>query len=154
MSVSQTADHSQITGPPFITLVDIDGHPVPTGEKGLPPHDPDDPEGWLESIEIDAIHYEISDPAERAALEAAHFEEVCDLADAPSPGEQRWLTLMWSGPLPAVAGGQPDICDAPAWTDADRSDFESWLASVDADYLPANQVSPEELAQLAAHGCV
>jgi hypothetical protein len=90
--------------------------------------------------------WEISDPDERDALEAAELERITDLADAPTPGEERWLTLMWSG-LPPIAGG------APEYTDADRRDFEAWLDQVD-DYPPADQVSPEELAQLAAHGCV
>jgi hypothetical protein len=105
-SVSQTENLGQITGPPYITLVDLDGHPVPSGEKGLPPHDPFDPETWPESIEVDAIHYEISDPFDRAALEQAAFDEECDRRDM-ADDSVRWHIMMASVP-PSVASRPTD----------------------------------------------
>ena len=53
--------------------------------------------------EIDAIHYEISDPREAARLEALAREAEIDRHDAPTPGEAKWITLMWSGSLPPAA---------------------------------------------------
>jgi hypothetical protein len=126
-----------------VHLVDpITGEDVPVFEKDNVPIDPWDSPYW------DVWHYEISDPAEREELGRLALEHAQDLADAPTPGEARWLELMWSGSLPPVAGG------APEYTAADRADLEAWLEQVDRDYPPANQISDDERGQLAAFGCI
>jgi hypothetical protein len=81
--------------------VDIFGNDVPDFERDIP--EIDGPESWPASIEIDAIHYEISDPREAARLEALAREAEIDRHDAPTPGEAKWITLMWSGSLPPAA---------------------------------------------------
>jgi hypothetical protein len=127
-----------------VHLVDAEGFDVPVAEKDNVPHDPTDPAEW--PAWTDNWFYEVSDPAEREALEQAAFDEECDRRDMVDDS-CRWHAMMASG-LPPIAGG------APEYTDADRSDLEAWLDQVDRDYPPANQVSDAELAQLAAHGCV
>lgn len=132
-----------------ITLVEIDGSPTPTWLKGLPAHDPTDASQWAESIEIDAIHYEVSDPDERAALERAAIEAECDRRDAVDPpaADDRfgWLTFV-VGDLPPISGGAPEPFEP---SPADWEDYARWSEDLDSR---RRQVSDEELAQLAAHG--
>jgi hypothetical protein len=96
-----TADRRQITGPPFITCVDLDGFQVPRTELWDGPSeeiDPTHPASW--PAWTDNFFWEVSDD-ERAALEAEALEAECDRRDAvDAPGNRPWLTLMWSGPLP------------------------------------------------------
>jgi hypothetical protein len=122
-----------------VHLVDAEGFDVPVSEKDNVPHDPTDPADW--PAWTDNWFWEV-EPFERAALEQAAFDEACDIVDSPSPSEERWLALMWSG-LPPVAGG------APEYTAADRSDLEAWLDQLDRDYPPPNQISDVELGMLA-----
>ena len=68
-----------------IHLVDAEGFDVPTGEKDLPPFDSTDPANWPRSYEIDCVHSEISDPAERAELERLAIEAETDRRDAVDP---------------------------------------------------------------------
>ena len=118
---------------PCVHLVDIHGYDVPLIERAEFNPEPDGPESWPQCVEWDAIHYEISDPAERAALEAEALERIIDRHDAPDP----WLTLMVSGSLPApISGGAP--------LDGDARDFEAWLDQVD-DYPPDDQVDDLDL---------
>ena len=128
-----------------ITLVEIDGSPTPAWAKGLPPHDPHDASQWTESIEIDAIHYEVSDPDERAALEAAEVERIQDILDAPQPsaGEAIWAQLMIEGSLPAVSGGAPVEPFEP--TAEDWAEYHRVFDEIDR-----RQVSDVELSMLAA----
>jgi hypothetical protein len=150
-SLSQTADRRQITGPPFITCVDLDGFQVPRTELWDGPSeaiDPTHPASW--PAWTDNFFSEISDPTEVAELELAEVERITDILDGPRPsvGEAMWAQLMIEGSLPPISGG------APEYTAADRADLEAWLEQVDRDYPPANQISDDERGQLAAHGCV
>jgi hypothetical protein len=132
-----------MTSLPQVHLVDIHGFDVPTGEKDLPPHDPADASQWPESVELDAIHYEVSDPAERAALEQAAISAECDRRDAVDP----WVALMVSGALPALSGGAPKPFEPTA---EDWADYHGWSEDLDR----RRQISDDEVAQLAAHGCI
>jgi hypothetical protein len=49
------------------------------------PVEPAGPEGW--SAYWDLYTWEISDPGERAALEAAEVERIRDVLDAPPPSQ-------------------------------------------------------------------
>jgi hypothetical protein len=80
---------------PQIQLVDIHGRPITTDDQG-------DAATWPRTYETDCVHYELP-PAEMIELEAAALEAETDRHDAPSPGEARWLSLMWSGSLPPAA---------------------------------------------------
>jgi hypothetical protein len=62
---------------------------------------PADPAEW--PAWTDNWFWEISDPCEVAELEAEALEAETDRHDAMSLSEERWLTLMWSGPLPPAA---------------------------------------------------
>jgi hypothetical protein len=88
---------------PSVHLVDIHGFDVPVAEKNGVPHDPTDASQW--PAWTDNFFWEVSDPDEVAALEAAELERCQDIVDGPSPDESRWLTLMWSG-SPAPESGR------------------------------------------------
>jgi hypothetical protein len=117
-----------------IHLVDIDGNDVPVTEKDNVPFDPWDSPYW------DVWHYEISDPTEVAALEAE-----TDRHDAPSPGEARWLTLMWSesSGLPPISGGGPEPFSPSA---EDWADDHGWSEDLDRR---RRQVSDVELGMMS-----
>jgi hypothetical protein len=131
-------------------LVDVSGHDVPDCERDIP--EIDGPESWPVCVEFDAIHYEVSDPAERAALEQAAISAECDRRDAVDPpaAHERfaWLTLV--SDLPPIAGGSPDA-EPFEPSPADWEDYARWSTDLDSR---RRQVSDEELAQLAAHGCI
>jgi hypothetical protein len=76
------------------------------------PFDPWDSPYW------DVWHYEVSDPAERAALEAAAIAEECDRRDAPDP----WPTAEEIAEFDAEAEHRA----ARAWFDR-RPSFGDWL---------------------------
>jgi hypothetical protein len=72
------------------------------------------------------------------------------------PGDSHWHEMMAEGSTP-VATEEP--------TAADKADLDDWLAQIDAAappddqpeewcFPPRRQVSPIELAQLSAHGCI
>jgi hypothetical protein len=121
-----------------VHLVDIHGDDVPVFEKDIP--EVDGPESWPACIEWDAIHYEVSDPAERAELERAATAAECDRRDAADP----WQAMMADGSLPALSGGAPEeyipterdwhelaeIRDAATvrdWYDRHPEGFRAWL---------------------------
>jgi hypothetical protein len=128
-----------------ITLVDIDGHPVPTYEKGLPPHDPTDASQWLPSYEVDCVHYELP-PDEMDELEAAAISAECDRRDAVDPpaAHERfaWLTLVVSD-LPPISGGAPEPFEPTA---EDWADYHAWSEDLDRR---RRQVSDVELSMMA-----
>jgi hypothetical protein len=97
-----------ITGAPFITLVDAEGFAVSPGEKNIPepfPPDPADPADW--PAWTDNWHYEPTD-RDLADMAAAALEDL---------------------EIPAIAGGSPD---AYVPTDEDWADFHAWCAEVEA----------------------
>jgi hypothetical protein len=68
-SVPQTSDLGQIT------LVDLDGRPIDADDCG-------DASQW--PAWTDNFFWEVSDD-ERAALEAAELDRLCDIVDSPDP---------------------------------------------------------------------
>jgi hypothetical protein len=104
---SKSPAGGQITGAPFITLVDVDGFAVPSAERDIPHVEPDptDPADW--PAWCDDWYWEPTDPAEASAAAAA-LEDL---------------------PLPALCGGS-DEAFVPS--EADWADYRAWCAEVDA----------------------
>jgi hypothetical protein len=98
-----------------VQLVDLNGRPITPDDQG-------DAATW--PAWTDNWRWELSDPDELAALEAAEIERQCDLRDAPE------------------------------FSAADRQDFADWLSQADDDAPVRRQVSPIELSMLAAHGAI
>jgi hypothetical protein len=144
-SLPQT-DGRCIIGPPFIHLVDIDGHDVPRTERWEGPSGEIDPLGaaaW--PAWTDNWHWCV-DEQEAAQLEAEEQERLADLADAPRPGigESAWHAMMAES-LPPIAGGAPFEPSPEDWADYHRTFDE-----IDESGPPRDQVSDVELAMLAA----
>jgi hypothetical protein len=115
-----------------ITLVDIHSLAVPITEKNGVPHDLWDNPYW------DVWQYEISDPTERAELEAAAVEHLTDLVEAPMlpaglypPDFEPDALDLDSFALPPVCGGAPSA--------RDTRDFETWQDQVGQPFPPNGQ---------------
>jgi hypothetical protein len=143
-SVAST-DGRCIIGPPFIHLVDIHGHDVPSTERWEGPSgeiDPTDPAAWPESNEVDGWFWSV-DEQEAAQLEAEERERLADLCDAP---DSAWHRMMAES-IPPVAGGSPEPFEP---SPEDWADYRRAFDEIDASDPPADQVSDVELAMIAA----
>jgi hypothetical protein len=117
--IAQIADRRQITGPPFITCVDLDGHQVPATELWYGPAeaiDPTHPACW--PAWTDNHFWELDDQVEADALMDAEAERQADL----------WHAMMTAGSLPAVSGGAPEPCEPTA---EDLADYEAWSRTLE-----------------------
>jgi hypothetical protein len=126
---------------PQVTLVDIHGRPIVADDQG-------DAQSWPASNDVDGWHWEVSED-DHAALEAAALEAETDRHDAPSPGEARWLTLMWSEAaglpaLPPISGGAPQPFEPTA---EDWADYHGWSEDLDRR---RRSVSDVELSMMSA----
>jgi hypothetical protein len=86
---------------------------------GCPELDPEDhavaEQVWVESLPaVPQTSAEWCDPMEWTlpddeleAIDAENFARMCDIVDSPTPGEERWLRLMWSG-MPPVDQCSPE----------------------------------------------
>jgi hypothetical protein len=132
----------QTTGAPYLHLVDpLTGLDVPVTEKATDPEpDPTDASAWPESNLVDGWHWCV-DPHDVASLEAAECERLADLHDAP---DAAWHRMMAES-IPAISGGAPFEPSPQDWEDYARA-----FDGIDASDPPANQISPDELAMMAA----
>jgi hypothetical protein len=122
---------------PQIQLVDIHGNPISADDQG-------DATTW--PAWTDNFFWEVSDD-ERAALETAEFDRLCDIVDAPQPssGERAWLELMQEGAaLPPVSGGAPEPFEPSA---EDWADYHAYSEELDRR---RRQSSDVELSMLSA----
>jgi hypothetical protein len=108
------------------------------------PVEPAGPEGW--SDYWDLYTWEVSDPDERAALEAAEVERIRDVLDVPQPsaGEAIWAQLIIEGSLPAISGGSPEPFEP---SPEDWADYHAWSEDLDDR---RRQVSDVELSMMSA----
>ena len=119
-SLSPTIPAAQITGPPWITCVDVHGFQVPSTELWSGPAAdldrsfPSDPADWPASSGCDDWLWQITEPDDTAEIEAVAIAE-----------------------LPPIAGGAPSILPC------DVRDFNDWLDSLDSALPPRDQAEPE-----------
>jgi hypothetical protein len=104
------------------------------------------PDGHLDPEDVAAAEQVLVDGFEPVSYDSPEWGTLEDLDDLDAilepPGadapDDRWFhpsrDVLKAAGLAPIAGGAP--------TEADRRDFESWLASVDADYPPDDQVEP------------
>lgn len=122
MSVSQTLQLGQLTGPPYITLVDIDGCPVGVGEKDIPDVQPEPSLAdrwprWTDLIRLEAGRRDddleglqvLMGDALNAVLKQVEWE-----VDSDAEFDRAWEELEASesedtGEWPApISGGSPE----------------------------------------------
>jgi hypothetical protein len=131
---------------PQVTLVDIHGNPI------VPP-DPTDPANWPAAC--DNHFWQVTDPEELAALEAAELERLEELADAPPTSqEDRWAQWLIESSLPPLSGGAPEPYEP---TEADWAAYRRHFDQ--ADDFPErtgpiepsrNRYTPDAFAAVAA----
>jgi hypothetical protein len=127
----------QITGPPYITLVDLDGFPIGVGEKNVPepmPPDPTDQADW--PADTDNWHWETDELVDEDLALAAAFDVAMERFEELHP-VPAVLPVSFAAPeawpLP-ISGGAPD--DRPEFipTAEDWADYRRHFDAAECPY--------------------